>query len=175
MITNKTLSSVVLNAELGSVGPRATVVLERTLDRIERSKSDLVRLANAGVIGWSTMATTDLGDDEAEGATVAYINDSVGLLTTQLVSVAGPTDISSAVVRADTSSLAPTLTLPSSPRVASEVVILDFAGNASVNAITINGSGAQLINGSGSLSITTNYGYRRVIYDGANWIIVGAA
>lgn len=95
--------------------------------------------------------------------------------TSQLVSAAGPTAITANSVRCNTASVAPTVVMPQFPSAGFEVIVFDLAGNAAANNITIDAYAGQLINGSGSTTITTNYGYRRLMFGGTNWTIVGSA
>lgn len=102
-------------------------------------------------------------------------NGSFLPLPTQLVASAGPTAISANSVRCNTASVAPTVVTPQFPPSGVEIVVFDLAGNAAANNITINAYAGQLINGSGSTTITTNYGYRRLMFGGTNWTIVGSS
>jgi len=61
-----------------------------------------------------------------------------------------------------------TLPLASSAEDGKIYIIKDESGGASTNNITINGNGAETIDG-GSVTISTDYGSIKVICDGANW------
>jgi len=65
-----------------------------------------------------------------------------------------------------------TINLPNAPWIGERHTIKDAKGDAGSNNITIQGNGA-LINGSSSATISANYGYRVVEYDGSLWAIVG--
>lgn len=67
-----------------------------------------------------------------------------------------------------------TLTLPSGLKDGQIVTVKDVSGNAFTNNITIDTAGAELIDGVASVTITTDYGYITVMYDGANFYIISA-
>jgi len=77
-VINKTTTKIVLSSSLGPVGPQKTVVFELTINELEKSRADLVRLAQSGIISWSTSKTASTSDDQAEGATVSYVDISGG-------------------------------------------------------------------------------------------------
>jgi len=66
-----------------------------------------------------------------------------------------------------------TITLPSS-QVASgrTIVIKDASGNAGANNITINTEGSETIDGSETLTISSDYGSVTIYSDGVNWLII---
>jgi hypothetical protein len=115
------------------------------------------------------ITTTPSPDD------IVSLNGGFLVWPNQLVNTAGPTTITANSVRCDTSSVAPIVTLPAFPFPGFEITVFDLSGNAAANNITINGNGGQLINGIASAVISTNFGYRRLTYDGTNWTIVGSA
>ena len=51
------------------------------------------------------------------------------------------------------------------------VIIKDEGGNAGTNAITIDTEGTETIDGSSSVSISSNYGSVRLHSDGTNWFV----
>jgi hypothetical protein len=67
------------------------------------------------------------------------------------------------LVLVDTSSSAPTITLPATPLDGQAFKIKDKSGNALANTITISGNGNN-IDGSGSASINTDYGALELVY-----------
>lgn len=52
------------------------------------------------------------------------------------------------------------------------IVIKDASGNAGTNNITITTEGSELIDGSATATINSNYGVLRLYSDGSNWFIV---
>jgi len=71
-----------------------------------------------------------------------------------------------------------TFTLPSDAPQGTKVIIKDTDGNAGTNSLTIDTEGTEMIDGSSSIAISTNYGYRRLVNIGAgargNWRVVGS-
>lgn len=65
-------------------------------------------------------------------------------------------------------SQATALTLPLNPPIGTNYIIKDTSGNASTNNITISSQSPNTIEGSGSTTINTNYGLKKLIYDGTN-------
>jgi len=66
---------------------------------------------------------------------------------------------------------ATTVTLPSSPNTDRLLVIKDGKGDAAANNITISGNGKN-IDGSASVTISTNYGVSRIVYNGTQWNVI---
>ena len=50
-----------------------------------------------------------------------------------------------------------------------EVIIKDEGGNAGTNAITVETEGGETIDGSASITISSDYDRRRLYSDGSNW------
>jgi hypothetical protein len=70
----------------------------------------------------------------------------------------------------DPTSAAITATLPADPVVDEEHVFKDATGQASVNAISLNGNGHPIDGVSGTiLLILTAYGFGRVVFNGTQW------
>jgi hypothetical protein len=71
-----------------------------------------------------------------------------------------------------------TWTLPSDAPQGTEVVIKDLDGAAGTNTQTIDTEGSANIDGSSSITITTDYGYRRLLKAGSGsggvWVVVGS-
>jgi hypothetical protein len=66
-----------------------------------------------------------------------------------------------------------TVTLPSYVGLyGKEIVVKDGAGTAGTHSIVIDGAGSETIEGSSSISITTNYGIKRVKAAAGGWIIL---
>jgi len=69
-----------------------------------------------------------------------------------------------------------TVTLPTAVGFAGQVyVIKDESGAAATNNLTIATTSSQTIDGASTSVISTNYGFRRIYSDGANWFTIGSA
>ncbi len=78
------------------------------------------------------------------------------------------------VIFVDTTTTAITVTLPTAVgRRGKWFTIKDWAGNANARNITVATTSAETIDG-GTLTITTNYGFRTVVSDNVNWFIIGS-
>lgn len=68
-------------------------------------------------------------------------------------------------------SVAPTITLPLAQvaGLGKIYIIKDLSGSASATTITIARSGTDTIDGDTSTAINTNYGFKGLFSDGANW------
>jgi hypothetical protein len=64
-----------------------------------------------------------------------------------------------------------TITLPAGI-LGTVYIIKDCFGNAATNPITIQGTGGQLVDGSATATINTDFGSITVIFDGTDWSIV---
>jgi hypothetical protein len=70
----------------------------------------------------------------------------------------------------DTSAGAITINLPSAAVLPGQkIYIFDYNGNSAVNPITLDGDGAETINGQLTQVINTNYGWCIIYSDGSNW------
>jgi hypothetical protein len=70
----------------------------------------------------------------------------------------------------DTLSSAITVDMPSAATFAGQrIAVFDYKGNASANPITLDATGAELINGQATQTISTNYGWVMLYSDGTNW------
>lgn len=74
------------------------------------------------------------------------------------------------ILCAGTDTTAQTVELPAGS-VGRVIMIKDKAGQASINAITIVPDGAETIDGSASISLTSNYESVSLIFSGTNWSI----
>lgn len=63
-----------------------------------------------------------------------------------------------------------TVNLPISPPAGTNLIIKDFSGNAATNNITV--SSGQLIDGSATYLINTNFGIVRVVFTGTTWVVI---
>lgn len=76
------------------------------------------------------------------------------------------------MVLVDTTAGNVTITLPTAVGIAGTVYVIKkkVAGNT----LTIDGNGAETIDGSATVSLTTQYDYRMIMSEGANWMIISA-
>ena len=75
-------------------------------------------------------------------------------------------------VKADSNSAAITLTLPAAATAGSGAIfVIKDIGNASTNAITIEGNASETIDGALNKILSVNYASIEVICDGSNWFI----
>tara|TARA_R100000656_G_scaffold104176_1_gene76256 strand:+ start:285350 stop:288730 length:3381 start_codon:yes stop_codon:yes gene_type:complete len=134
-----------------------------------------------GSLDLTLVGSLTVVDDAAAGValtqfpgpdSIATVSGNALVRPFQTVAVAGPTTVSSGVVFCDTAAATIALTLPSFPASGTEYFIVDNAGNAAVNNITVNRAGSQLINGATTATVASNYGSLSLIYDGTNWTIL---
>lgn len=75
----------------------------------------------------------------------------------------------------DTSGGARTITLPASTNQGGRIfIVMDSSGDAGTNAITVNTTGGETINGAATASISDDYGALILQTDASNWFIIGA-
>lgn len=122
---------------------------------------------------------------EGNGNDIAYVNaDTLGTNHTARLSVGGALGL--AIITGQTSTTLTlttvyvgvdttatrTITLPASPNFDGLFYIIkDQTGSAATNNITVSGNGHN-IDGTGSVTITMNYGSLSVLWDGTQWNIV---
>jgi hypothetical protein len=86
-VTNHTSSTIAIGGgRVGSLTAAAVGIYELTTAELEAVRDRLVALESAGMISWSTGPSVDAEDDDAEGATVGYVNALAGF-SSQSVSV----------------------------------------------------------------------------------------
>ena len=70
-----------------------------------------------------------------------------------------------------------TVTLPSSPSVGNEIIIIDATGNASSNAITLAGNGSKIKGQCGNAELQTDRVGVRIVYSGSSqgWVTATSA
>ena len=64
-----------------------------------------------------------------------------------------------------------TVTLPTGT-IGKVYMVKDCFGNANTNPITIQGTGGQLVDGSATATINTNFGSLQFVFNGTDWSIV---
>lgn len=100
------------------------------------------------------------------------VNGSIGVLRTGTAATTY-TALATDYYIGMTSTAARTLNLPTAASITGRVYIIkDEGGNAGTNNITIDGSGAETIDGATTNVISANYGFRAIISDGTNWMII---
>jgi hypothetical protein len=133
------------------------------------------------VLGWNNIRPYFVGetleDDSSYGSAQRIAKVTAGHVTSVATTGATYTVLAyDRIIQCDTSSTVVEVDLPavaiSSGR---RLVIHDKSGNAAANNITIDGNGAETINGAATATISTNYGSRIIYCDGAAWYIVGSA
>ena len=77
-----------------------------------------------------------------------------GLFTWQSVQTTGFTAVAGRAYPCNTTSAGFTVTLPATPSIGQQVLLLDYAGTADTNAITINPNGNKIEGGTGNVQLT---------------------
>lgn len=77
------------------------------------------------------------------------------------------------VILADATGGAITVTLPDAVRAVDHVIVVKKI-DASANAVTIDGAGADTVDGAATVAISTQYHFRMMISDGSNWHVIGS-
>lgn len=79
------------------------------------------------------------------------------------------------VLLVSTSGSAKTINLPAAASNAERVLVVkDVDGNAAVNNITLDGNGAETIDGAATHAMASNYGWRILYCNGTAWFIISA-
>lgn len=120
-----------------------------------------------------------IGEQEWQQCVCQGDNFSTGTLTVDgghIVHVTTPgaypyTTLASDFVILVDSSSAKTINLIATPSTGQTYRIKDNVGSAAANNITISGNGRN-IDGAASVSITTNYGSRDLVYNGTQWNVL---
>lgn len=104
---------------------------------------------------------------------VFRVDDNLGyLLKPQVVTIAGAytaTDLDS-VILCDASGGGFTVTLPDAATVKGKVVTIKNIGSS--GTVVIDGNGSQTIDGSATVSLSTQYHFRKIASDGSNWHVI---
>ena len=123
----------------------------------------------AGESGWATTLSAYLQALASGAATTSTVKQAIRTATSSPVTVVAATDYT--VVTNLTVPGAVAVNLPAG--VAKQVfVIVDGKGDAATNAITIDGNGAETINGAANYVINENYGGVILQFDGTGWVIL---
>lgn len=77
-ITNHTKSTVAIGGRVGSVRGASITTHHLTIAELEAIRAQLTTMEAIGLISWSTVPTDDTADDDAEGATIGYVDSQSG-------------------------------------------------------------------------------------------------
>lgn len=123
----------------------------------------------AGESGWASTLSSYLQALASGAATTSTVKQAIRTATSSPVTVVAATDYT--VVTNLTVAGAVTVNLPAG--VAKQVfVIVDGKGDAATNAITIDGNGAEEINGAATYVINDNNGGVMLQFDGTGWVVL---
>lgn len=123
-----------------------------TLPINDGDSGEFLQTNGSGVLSWAASS--------GGGLTVESQNSTTALTGTNKF------------VKADSSGAAITLTLPAAATAGSGAIfVIKDIGNASTNAITLEGNASETIDGALNKIIATNYASIEVVCDGSNWWI----
>ncbi len=123
----------------------------------------LITLAGSEILTNKTLTTPVLTTPDVNGIIVAYVSKSGAYTATA-------TD---EVIDCDGTGGAFSITLPTAVGIAGTRYTIRKSDGGG-NAITIDGSGAETINGSATVALSAQYNYRTIVSDGTNWIVVAS-
>lgn len=144
----------------GTVSGSAHIIQEEGVSLTSRSKLNF--------IGAAVTATDDAGND----ATKITITASSASLTVTSTSATPYSAVADEVVLMDATAGAKTVNLVAAATAGSGGSLYVKKVDTSTNTVTIDGNGAETIDGSLTYVITTPYDSIRVISDGSNWSII---
>jgi hypothetical protein len=105
----------------------------------------------------------------SDGTTKIY-NYDVALKSTVTANYTASTEnLSEKYLNCVTTASTISIKLPSAPTLGRTYIISDISGSANTYNIGINGNG-KTVDGSACASITSNYGFKKIIYNGTSWI-----
>ena len=103
---------------------------------------------------------------------LSWVAQSGGGLTVETQASTTALSGTNKFVKANSSGGAITLTLPAAATAGSGAIfVVKDIGNASTNAVTLEGNGSETIDGALNKIIATNYASIEVVCDGSNWFI----
>ncbi len=108
--------------------------------------------------------------DAADGYYIARPSSKLLILTNPTVAPAGSYNYGTEDATLISHTGTATVNLPTTPPTGTSVHVKDFSGNAATQNITV--SSAQLIDGSATYQINTNYGSIRAVFTGTTWAIL---
>ena len=143
--------------------------------RTTRSNDDLVlNPAGTGYVDVSATKVINMADptNPQDAATKAYVDSQAHGPSWQSVIVADGSTVTSAVSGngyfIDTTSFAHTIQLPGSPSFGDEITIIDYAGTADTNNITVDRNGNAIQGLASNLTVSTERAGLTLVYSGAS-------
>lgn len=98
---------------------------------------------------------------------------AVFLPRTKSVTASATANTTDNVYLADATSASLTITLPDAIINKDQIVVVKKV-DTSVNTVTIDGNGAQTIDGAATVVLSTQYHFRVMVSDGSNWHVIGS-
>lgn len=127
---------------------------------------------NSTVTNFNVNANTTINNKATVNGSF-LTSEKVRELGVQTINSSGTGDVNKSIWWVDTSSGAITIDLPSAVTFPGQrILLIDNAGNAATNSITLDGFGSQTINGQLTKVINRNYGWCILYSNGSNWIAV---
>lgn len=147
---------------------RATLLAQQRLIDILTADGDIA-VRSAGAVSRLPLGAANrrLGSD---GSGVVYIGGTLGKTANYSVEAGDR----GRTILADASAGAITIALPPAATAGDDFDVTVIKVDSSANAVTIDGDGAETINGAATLALKQQYDARHLRTDGAAWYIAGA-
>lgn len=160
------------NVGIGITDPSATLDVDGSAIFNESSNSVDFRIeSNSNTHMFFVDGTNDeIGINTSTPASTLDIQGSLGFITTTITSATTLNQAHHVILASDASGSF-TITLPAAASNTGKVYYIKKT-NSSANTITIDGNGAETIDGAATASITTQYDVIRIICDGSAWHII---
>lgn len=124
----------------------------------------------------ASQAEAEAGVENTKGMTPLRVAQAIAALggggaggLAAMIKSANYTAVAADFIFADTSGGAWTLTLPATPSIDDLVVVKDLLGTCGTNPVTVDGNGADTINGNLNAYLDTPYATLWMIWDGTEW------